>query len=303
MGANARGHHEILEEERADIARLVVPPHQRVDEHDRFAHVHREALSSVRVLIAVLCRRRMLPQIRPGRRTARIGLHRLRRWPTIGERFEPMSAAQTKVMLVDDHSVVRMGFRLLLEGSSDIQVVAEAESGEDAIRRFDEARPDVVVMDISMPGIGGLEAIRRILAREPAARILVLSAHEDAMHARRVLEAGAAGYLTKRSAAEALMQAIRQVGHGKTFLEPEIAQELAIRQLSGGRDPVDTLSEKEFKVFLALAEGQSVQAIAEVMSLSPRTVGTHLYNIKQKLGASNSAELALIAVRAGLLTP
>ncbi|MGE5792201.1 MAG: response regulator transcription factor, partial [Bacteroidota bacterium] len=91
-------------------------------------------------------------------------------------------------MLVDDHSVVRMGFRLLLEGSSDIQVVAEAESGEDAIRRFDEARPDVVVMDISMPGIGGLEAIHRILAREPTARILVLSAHEDAMHARRVLE-------------------------------------------------------------------------------------------------------------------
>ncbi len=214
-----------------------------------------------------------------------------------------MSAAQTNVMLVDDHSVVRMGFRLLLEGSPDIRVVAEAESGEDAIRRFDETRPDVVVMDISMPGIGGLEAIHRILAREPAARILVLSAHEDAMHARRVLEAGAAGYLTKRSAAEALMQAIRQVSQGKTFLEPEIAQELAIRQLSGGRDPVDTLSEKEFKVFLALAEGQSVQAIAEVMSLSPRTVGTHLYNIKQKLGASNSAELALIAVRAGLLTP
>ena len=145
-----------------------------------------------------------------------------------------MSAAQTNVMLVDDHSVVRMGFRLLLEGSPDIRVVAEAENGEDAIRRFDEARPDVVVMDISMPGIGGLEAIRRILARESAARILVLSAHEDAMHARRVLEAGAAGYLTKRSAAEALIHAIRQVSQGKTFLEPEIAQELAIRQLSGG---------------------------------------------------------------------
>ncbi len=213
------------------------------------------------------------------------------------------ATAQTKVMLVDDHSVVRMGFRLLLEGSSDIRVVAEAESGEDAIRRFDEARPDVVVMDISMPGIGGLEAIRRILAREPAARILVLSAHEDAMHARRVLKAGAVGYLTKRSAAEALIQAIHQVNQGKTFLEPEIAQELAIQQLSGPRDPLDTLSEREFKVFLALAGGQSVQEIAGVMSLSPRTVGTHLYNIKQKLGASNSAELALMAIRAGLLTP
>ena len=214
-----------------------------------------------------------------------------------------MPSAQTTVMLVDDHSVVRMGFKLLLEGVPDIRVVAEADSGEDAIRRFDQARPDVVVMDISMPGIGGLEAIRRILARNAGARILVLSAHEDAMHARRVLEAGAAGYLTKRSAADALIRAIRQIAQGKAFLEPEIAQALAIRRFSGARDPLDTLSEKEFKVFLALARGQSVQEIAEVMSLSPRTVGTHLYNIKQKLGASNSAELALMAVRAGLLTP
>jgi len=207
------------------------------------------------------------------------------------------------VMLVDDHAVVRMGFRLLLEGSPDIKVVAEAESGEDACRKFPEVRPDVVVMDISMPGIGGLEAIDRILAREPAARILVLSAHEDAMHARRVLKAGAAGYLTKRSAAEALMQAIRHVQQGKTFLEPEIAQQMAVQQVNGERNPLDMLSEKEFKVFLALAKGQSVAEIADVMSLSPRTIGTHLYNIKQKLGASNSAELAIIAIRAGLIEP
>src|SRR5215510_5590845 len=117
----------------------------------------------------------------------------------------------TNVMLVDDHSVVRMGFRLLLEGSQDIRVVAEAETGEEAKRRFDEAPPDVVVMDISMPGIGGREAIRRILARDAAARILVLSAHEYALHARRVLEARAAGYLSKRSAAESLIHDIREV--------------------------------------------------------------------------------------------
>ena len=214
-----------------------------------------------------------------------------------------MSAARIGVMLVDDHAVVRMGFRLLIDGASDMRVVAEADSGEDALRRVDEAKPDVVVMDISMPGIGGLEAICRILAKGPSARILVLSAHEDAMHARRVLKAGALGYLTKRSAAEALLQAIRQVDLGKTFLEPEIAQQLAVQQISGAPEPLDTLSEKEFKVFLALARGESVQEIAAVMSLSPRTVGTHLYNIKQKLGASNSAELAIMAVRAGLLTP
>ncbi len=214
-----------------------------------------------------------------------------------------MANGVINVMLVDDHAVVRMGFRLLLEGSSDIKVVGEAESGEEACRRFPELKPDVVVMDISMPGIGGLEAIDRILARQPSARILVLSAHEDAMHARRVLKAGAAGYLTKRSAAEALMQAIRQVQQGKTFLEPEIAQQLAMQQLNGERNPLDMLSEKEFKVFLALAKGQSVAEIAEIMSLSPRTIGTHLYNIKQKLGASNSAELAIIAIRAGLIAP
>ena len=123
------------------------------------------------------------------------------------------------------------------------------------------------------------------------------------MHARRTLKAGAAGHLTKRSAAEALIQAIRDIARGRTFLEPRIAQELAPGQLAGPAEPLDALSEKEFKVFLALAGGQSVQDIAAVMSLSPRTVGTHLYNIKQKLGASNSAELALIAMRAGLFTP
>lgn len=212
-------------------------------------------------------------------------------------------SSEIAVMLVDDHAVVRMGFRMLLEGSADIRVVAEAESGEEACRKFPEVRPDVVVMDISMPGIGGIEAIDRILAREPVARILVLSAHEDAMHARRVLKAGAAGYLTKRSAAEALMQAIRQVHQGKTFLEPEIAQQLALQQINREENPLDMLTEKEFKVFLALAKGRSVADIAEVMSLSPRTIGTHLYNIKQKLGAANSAELAIIAIRAGLLSP
>lgn len=192
---------------------------------------------------------------------------------------------------------------MLLEGADDIVVLGEAESGEEAVRRFAELKPDVIVMDISMPGIGGLEAIDRILAKDPEMRILVLSAHEDAMHARRVLKAGAVGYLTKRSAAEELIHAIRVVHQGKTYLEPGIAQQMAVEQVSGERNPVDTLSEKEFKVFLSLAQGRSVQDIADVMSLSPRTVGTHLYNIKQKLGASNSAELAIIAIRAGLINP
>lgn len=208
---------------------------------------------------------------------------------------------KTTVMLVDDHAVVRMGFRLLLEGAQDIKVVGEAESGEDAVRRFQDFAPDVLIMDISMPGIGGLEAIDRVLAKKPQQKILVLSAHEDVMHARRVLKSGASGYLTKRSAADVLIEAVRAVHKGTIYLEPMIAQELAMEQVSGSKNPVDALTEKEFKVFVALAKGKSVQEIAEVMSLSPRTVGTHLYNIKQKLGASNSAELAIIAMRSGLL--
>ena len=212
-----------------------------------------------------------------------------------------MAAQVIRVMLVDDHAVVRMGFKLLLEGAHDLSVVAEADSGEEAVRTFQMHKPDVLVMDISMPGIGGLEAIDRVLAKESHQKILVLSGHEDVMHARRVLKAGAIGYLTKRSAADVLIDAVKTVFRGKTYLEPQIAQELAVEQVTGNKDPVDSLSEKEFKVFIALAAGQSVQDIAEIMSLSPRTVGTHLYNIKQKLSASNSAELAIIAMKSGLL--
>lgn len=214
-----------------------------------------------------------------------------------------MGTSTIRVMLVDDHAVVRMGFRLLLEGTPDIRVVAEADSGEEAVRQFSGVAPDVLVMDISMPGIGGLEALGRILAKEPAARILVLSAHEDAVHPQRVLKGGAAGYLSKRSAADALIEAIRHVAAGKTYLEPRIAQEMAVRQLTGERSPVEILSDREFEVFLLLAKGKSVNDIAEVLHLSPRTVGTHLYNIKQKLNAANQAELTLIAMRSGLLEP
>lgn len=212
-----------------------------------------------------------------------------------------MTPSTIQVMLVDDHAVVRMGFRLLIEGTPDMKVVAEAVSGEEASRIYQEKHPDVVVMDISMPGIGGLEAVNRIMAKDPAARILVLSAHEDTMHPKRVLKAGALGYLTKRSAAEELIQAIRQVAQGKTFIESGIAQQLAVQQLTGDKNPVDVLSAREFEVFMLLAQGKTVVDIATMLHLSPRTVGTHLYNIKQKLNASNSAEIALIAMRAGLI--
>jgi two-component system invasion response regulator UvrY len=208
---------------------------------------------------------------------------------------------QIKVMLVDDHAVVRMGFKMLLESASEIRVVAEAENGETGIKGYVEHKPDVVVMDITMPGIGGMEAIERILAKDSNAKILVLSAHEDSVHPKRVLNAGAMGYLTKRSAAEELIKAIRTVASGKKYIEASVAQQMAIQQLSGEQNPVDVLSEREFEVFMSLAKGKTTNEIAETLFLSPRTVGTHLYNIKQKLNANNSAEIALIAMRSGLL--
>lgn len=205
------------------------------------------------------------------------------------------------MMLVDDHAVVRMGFKMLLETDAEIKVVSEADSGEQAIQRYVEFKPNVVVMDITMPGIGGLEAIERILAKDSAAKILVLSAHEDSVHPKRVLNAGAMGYLTKRSAAEEMIKAIRVVASGKKYLEAGVAQQMAIQQLSGEQNPLDVLSPREFEVFMALAKGKTTNEIAETLFLSPRTVGTHLYNIKQKLNANNSAEIALIAMRSGLL--
>ncbi len=207
------------------------------------------------------------------------------------------------VMLVDDHAVVRMGFKMLLESAADIKVIAEAENGETAIKSYMEHKPNVVVMDITMPGMGGLEAIERILAKDSSAHILVLSAHEDSVHPKRVLNAGAMGYLTKRSAAEELIKAIRMVASGKKYIEASVAQQMAIQQLSGSQSPVDVLSEREFEVFMSLAKGKTTNEIAENLFLSPRTVGTHLYNIKQKLNAQNSAEIALIAMRSGLLEP
>lgn len=211
--------------------------------------------------------------------------------------------SQIKILLVDDHAVVRMGFKMLIEAEADIKVIGEAESGEVAVKLFQELKPDIIVMDITMPGIGGLEAIDRIMAKDNNTKILVLSAHEDSVHPKRVLNAGAMGYLTKRSAAEELIKAIKSIHQGKRYLEPNIAQQMAITQLSGETNPVEILSDREFEVFMALAKGKSTNEIADTLCLSPRTVGTHLYNIKQKLNANNSAEIALIAIRCGLIDP
>jgi len=207
-----------------------------------------------------------------------------------------------RLLLVDDHAVVRTGFRLLLQAHPEITVVGEADSGELAYQRYVELTPDVVVMDLAMPGMGGLEALRRIRAHHPQARVLALAAHDDPLHARRALREGARGFLSKRSAPEALLEAITAVAAGQRYLDLSLAQKMALGEVEGaGKSGVEQLSEREFEVFVRLAGGASVQRIAEDLKLSASTVGTHLYNIKQKLGVSNQAELTLIAIRLGLI--
>jgi two-component system, NarL family, invasion response regulator UvrY len=205
-----------------------------------------------------------------------------------------------RVMLVDDHALVRMGFRMLL-ANAGVEVVAECETGEQACTDYARIKPDVVVMDLSMPGMGGLEAVRRLVAQDAKVRILALSAHEDTAHPRRVLRAGALGYLAKRSAPDALLTAVTAVAEHEPYIDTLTARALAMAQVKGESSPADTLSEREFSVFIQLARGKTVAQIAEDLKLSPSTVGTHLYHVKQKLGASNQSELTLVALQWGLL--
>ncbi len=205
-----------------------------------------------------------------------------------------------RLILADDHAVVRMGFRMLLEGAG-AAVVAEAACGEDAVALFAEHRPNVMVMDVTMPGLGGLGALERLIAHHPAARVLMLSAHFDAQTPLRALKAGAAGYLCKQAQPGELIRAVAQVARGGRYLDPELAPQLALAQLSGGADPLAALTDKEFAVFMKLAQGMSTNDIARSQKLSASTVGTHLYHIKQKLDVRSAAELALIAVRSGLV--
>src|ERR1700683_1615863 len=208
----------------------------------------------------------------------------------------------TRLLLVDDHAGVRTGFRLLLQAHPQITVVGEADSGEAACQLYFELSPDVVVMDLAMPGMGGLEALRRIRARQPPAPVLTLSAHDAPIHARRAMQEGALGFLSKRSAPEALLEAVSVVAAGRRYLDPALAQKLALAQFDGGTNsPVERLSEREFEVFVRLAGGATVQRIATDLNLSASTIGTHLYNIKQKLAVVNQSELTLIAIRHGLI--
>ena len=205
------------------------------------------------------------------------------------------------ILLVDDHAVVRSGFKVLLQTWDDVQVVAEADSGEDALPLYTQHRPDVEVMDIAMAGMGGIEASKRLMAIDPKVRILALSAHEDSSYAKRALQAGALGYLSKRTAPEVLIDALRMVAQHQRFIDPLIAQRMASQPFDSDAQQIDKLSPREFEVFLWLAKGRSVLDISQALGLSASTVGTHLYKVKQKLQLNNQSEMTLLAMRHGLL--
>ncbi len=215
-------------------------------------------------------------------------------------RDKKQGAGPISVVLVDDHSVVREGYRRLIEATADLSVIGEAATGEEAYRLYGELHPDVVVMDLSLPGIGGIEAVRRIVARDAQARVLVFSMHDDAVFSSRALKAGAKGYVTKAAAPDVLIDAIRAVAGGRLYLSQDIAQELAVLSLPGRNNPVQALSAREFEVFRMLVEGHSVAEIARVLSLSQKTVANYQSALRQKLDVSNTTQAVRLAMAHGL---
>jgi len=214
---------------------------------------------------------------------------------------EGRTSPVVRVVLVDDHAVVREGYRRLLERTEDISVIAEVASGEEAYRIVCELQPDVTVMDINLPGLGGIEAVRRIVARSPEAKILMFSMHEDTVFSSRALQAGARGYVTKSAAPEVLVEAVRLVAAGKLYISHEMAQELAMQMLAGRDNPIDALSAREFEVFRLLVAGHSLQEISRILCLSYKTVANYQSNIKHKLDVSNTAQVVRIALSHGLI--
>lgn len=205
--------------------------------------------------------------------------------------------SKIRVMLVDDHAVVRAGYKTLLVNTEDIEVVAEAETGEQACKIYSELLPDIMVIDLSMPGMGGLETIRRTIARNSNANILVFTMHEEIVFVEQALQAGARGYITKNSAPDVLIDAIRSLATGQTFLDSEIAQRLAFQKTRGSDSPFSNLSTREFEIFCLLAEGLSTSEIAKRLSISYKTVANYSTQIKNKLDVSTVADIARLAIR------
>lgn len=202
-----------------------------------------------------------------------------------------------RVMLIDDHAVVRSGIARLLERSGNITIVGEAESGEQGYQLYSELTPDVMVMDMSMPGIGGLEALRRIITRHPKAKVIMFSMHENVAFAVQAMTAGAVGYVAKSGEAQELVTAVKQVMTGKSYLNAEMADKIALQNMGTGDNPMLRLTAREFEVFRLLAEGHIVDEIATMMTIGQKTVANYQTSLKQKLDIQSSVDLVRLALK------
>ncbi len=207
-----------------------------------------------------------------------------------------------RVLLVDDHAVVRAGYTFLLKNVDDIDVVAEAPSGAEAVVLFVELYPDVVVMDLTMPDMDGLKAIKEIKALQEDAQILVFTMHESTSFVERALQAGALGYISKNSSPEVLIAAIRKIAAGEIYVDSEIAQNMVVRRVREKNSPFSGLSNRQFQIFCRFAEAHSIEDIAEEFSLSTKTVANNLTHIKEKLQVASTAELVRLAISEGLVS-
>src|SRR3990167_4222080 len=207
-----------------------------------------------------------------------------------------------KILLVDDHELVRIGIKRLLQDVQGFKVVGEAHSGEEAVILAKELIPDVVVMHVHMPGIGGFEATRKMIRHNPDIKILALTVYQDEPYPSRFLQAGASGYITKGCDPEEMVRAIRTIFSGQRYISPGIAQQIAIKKVTKGEDsPLDLLSERELQIMLMITQGQKVQDISKKLCLSPKTVNSYRYRIFDKLNISSDVELTLMAMRLGMI--
>lgn len=203
-----------------------------------------------------------------------------------------------KILLVDDHVIVRSGLRNLLTSAADVRI-SEAANGRDALLRQREDRPDLVLLDLNLPGIGGLELLRRMLLADASARILVLSMHAEPLYAARAMELGARGYLSKNASAAEMLTAVRRVADGGRYIENEIAQELALRATPPG-DGLQDLTERDLEIMRLLAEGRSLAEIAEALGIGYKTVANACSTIKAKLGVPRTNDLVRLAMTLGI---
>ena len=210
--------------------------------------------------------------------------------------------AKIKILLADDHEIVRSGLASMLNSYDDFEVIKEIPNGEKAYQAYTELLPDVLITDMSMPGIGGLEALRRICAKFRNARLIVFSMHENASLAMQAMSAGAKGYVTKSGDSQDLVDAIRQVIRGKNYLSAEMAQKIAMQSVSGSDDPTQRLSTREFEVFRLLAEGLTISQVASQLNLEAKTIANYQTMLKHKLGFSSSAEMVRLAIKYGVVS-